>query len=78
MRVYATSHDPVLTVLYSETQAVDLFGESDFREWSIEMPDELATRYFESKKAFFASQDELRKFLKLDELGFPPRDEKPH
>ncbi len=64
MRVYESSSDPVLIKLYSEAEAVDNFGRENFNDWAIEVPDELAKRYFNAHKAFFESQKELDEFLK--------------
>ncbi len=64
MRVYESSSDPILIKLYSEAEAVDLFGKDSFDEYAIQVPDDLAQRYFDAHKAFFKSQDELNEFFK--------------
>lgn len=42
MKVWVYTHDPILTLCYSPTEAADMFGKDALDEDGTEVPDELA------------------------------------
>jgi len=66
VKVYPTSHDPMLNMFYTYNEAVELFGEPDEFELTedyIEIPKELADRFLKAKKELFDAEEELSKIF---------------
>lgn len=53
MRVYFYTHDPVLQMIYTDREAVDLFGAETLAEYGDDVPDELVDRFVKAKAEFF-------------------------
>ena len=64
MRVYFHTHDPLLTMIYTDQEAIDLFGEDSLEEDGQDIPDELVTEFVEAQKRFYAVTDKLAKLRK--------------
>ena len=45
MRCYLSSHDPIITIVYPPTEAVDMFGQDMLDEYGTDLPDDLAIEY---------------------------------
>lgn len=61
MRVYFYTHDPLLTMIYTDREAVDLFGGDHLAEFGKEIPDKLVTRFLDARAEFFAVCAELER-----------------
>ena len=62
VKVYPTSDDPMLNMIYTYEEALELFGECE--EDLIEIPEELQERFLKAKKELYRASDELRELFK--------------
>lgn len=62
MQVYIYTHDPMLYMCYSRSEAEDFFGECD--EFLVEIPDHLFKEFEEAKNTLYRVSDELKKYKK--------------
>jgi len=61
MRVMIYTHDPMLTLVRSEQESVELFGQDYFDEDAKEIPDELAKELISTYKKLCNLSDQLEK-----------------
>lgn len=62
VKVYPTSHDPMLNMLYTYDEALDLFGECD--EFLVEIPEELQDRFIKARDELYKASKELGELYK--------------
>jgi hypothetical protein len=60
-RVTFYTHDPVLCLVRTAEETVELFGPEELDEEGREIPDELLQRFINARDEFFAVQAELKK-----------------
>lgn len=64
MKVYISSSDSVLHVLYDDKYCSEYFGGDFLEEWGTEFPEELYLEYEEVNNKFMFVQEKISKFLK--------------
>lgn len=64
MKVFLTETDGIRPKMYSREETIALFGEDFFEDYAINIPIDVANRYFTAEKQFMESLDEIAKFKK--------------
>lgn len=64
VKVYISSSDSVLHVLYDDKCCSEYFGDDFLEEWGTEFPEELYLEYEEIYNKFMSVQNKISKFLK--------------
>lgn len=59
-RVYITTNDPIVSIVMSEQECNDLFGDDYILDYGIDIPDSLLARYKENYIEFWKIQDEIK------------------
>ena len=63
-RVYFTTNDPIIDMIYDEKETEDYFGSDFLDEYGVEFPDDLLKKYQENFKEFQNIQKEIEKWMK--------------
>jgi hypothetical protein len=61
VKVLLYEHDPLMTMLYTQIEAADLFGEEHLAIYGTEIPAELVTEFLEAKSRYYAVCKKLKK-----------------
>ena len=60
MKYWIYTHDPVLTLVYSREEAIELFGEDALEEYGVELPDALVLEITQTYKRLLELAKELQ------------------
>jgi len=63
-KVYFTTNDPVIDMIYDEKETTYFFGSDFLDEYGVEFPDDLLKRYQNNFKEFQNIQKEIEKWMK--------------